>query len=119
MWDNVLVSLDLLWTLVLVVLFIVMIVFDINLYYLNKFFMSINDELNLGKAGTYNRFRSHMLRKFNASALYNADNGLSLDEIDALQGRSKDKTHNSYFMENPNALKNKYVEALPSITIFQ
>lgn len=93
--------------------------FDINLYYLNKFFMSINDELNLGKAGTYNRFRSHMLRKFHASALYNADNGLSLEEIDALQGRSKDKTHNSYFMENPNALKNKYVEALPSITIFQ
>ena len=39
MWDNVLVSLDLLWTLVLVVLFIVMIVFDIYLvrHQINEF----------------------------------------------------------------------------------
>ena len=92
--------------------------FDINLYYLNKYFMEINDNLNLGKVGTYNKFRSHMLRKFHASSLYNAENGLSLEEIDALQGRSKNSNHSSYFMENPYNLKKKYIMALDSIKIF-
>ena len=91
--------------------------FDINLYYLNKYFMEINDKLNLGKVGTYNRFRSHMLRKFHASSLYNAENGLSLAEIDALQGRKKDSTHSSYFMENPFNLKKKYINSLDAIKI--
>ena len=92
--------------------------FKINLYYLNKYFMEINDELSLGKVGTYNKFRSHMLRKFHASSLYNAENGLSLEEIDALQGRKKDSTHSSYFMENPNNLRNKYMDSLDVITIY-
>ena len=91
--------------------------FDINLYYLNKYFMEINEKLNLGKVGTYNKFRSHMLRKFHASSLYNAENGLSLEEIDALQGRKKDSTHSSYFMENPNNLRNKYIDSLDAIII--
>lgn len=91
--------------------------FDINLYYLNKYFMEINDKLNLGKVGTYNKFRSHMLRKFHASSLYNAKNGLSLEEIDALQGRKKDNTHSSYFMEDPKTLKRKYVASLKAILI--
>ena len=92
--------------------------FNINLYYLNKNFMEINEELDLGKVGTYNKFRSHMLRKFHASSLYNAENGLSLEEIDALQGRKKDSTHSSYFMENPHNLKKKYVSTLDSLKIF-
>ena len=92
--------------------------FKINLYHLNKYFMEINDELSLGKVGTYNKFRSHMLRKFHASSLYNAENGLSLEEIDALQGRKKDSTHSSYFMENPNNLRNKYMDSLDVITIY-
>ena len=91
--------------------------FDINLYYFNKYFRDINDSLNLGKIGPYNRFRSHMLRKFHASSLYNSKNGLSLEEIDSLQGRSKDKTHSSYFMENPNILKEKYINSLDAIKI--
>ncbi|AMK15263.1 tyrosine-type recombinase/integrase [Methanobrevibacter olleyae] len=91
--------------------------FDINLYYLNKYFMEINDKLNLGKVGPYNKFRSHMLRKFHASTLYNTQNGLSLEEIDALQGRKKDSTHSSYFMENPYKLKKKYQDSLDAIII--
>lgn len=63
--------------------------FKINLDYLNNNFVKINNELALGKVGKYNKFRSHMLRKFHASALYNAENGLSLEEIDSLQGRKK------------------------------
>ena len=91
--------------------------FKTNLDYLNDYFKEINESLNLGKVGKYNRFRSHMLRKFHASALYNHDNGLSLEEIDALQGRGKDNTHSAYFMEDPTKLKKKYVKILDAILI--
>ena len=91
--------------------------FKINLDYLNNNFTKINNELGIGKVGKYNKFRSHMLRKFHASSLYNAENGLNLEEIDALQGRKKDNTHSSYFMENPYKLKNKYINVLNEITI--
>lgn len=92
--------------------------FKTNLDYLNGYFNEINETLNLGKVRKYNRFRSHMLRKFHASALYNHENGLSLEEIDALQGRGKNNTHSSYFMENPRNLKEKYINSLKSILIF-
>lgn len=91
--------------------------FKTNLDYLNNYFNEINDSLSLGKVRKYNRFRSHMLRKFHASALYNHENGLSLEEIDALQGRGKDNTHSAYFMEDPIKLKKKYVKILDSILI--
>lgn len=83
--------------------------------YLTESFVEINNTLKLGKVGSFNRFRSHMLRKFHASQLYN--DGMSMDDVDALQGRGKDKTHNSYFMENPQKLKEKYIEHMDSITI--
>lgn len=92
--------------------------FKTNLDYLNNYFNEINESLNLGKVRKYNRFRSHMLRKFHASILYNHENGLSLEEIDALQGRGKNNTHASYFMENPKNLKEKYINSLKSILIF-
>ena len=92
--------------------------FKTNLDYLNGYFNEINETLKLGKVRKYNRFRSHMLRKFHASALYNHENGLSLEEIDALQGRGKNNTHSSYFMENPKNLKEKYINSLKSILIF-
>ena len=91
--------------------------FKTNLDYLNTYFKEINEILNLNKVRKYNRFRSHMLRKFHASALYNHEDGLSLDEIDALQGRSKDNTHSAYFMEDPIKLKKKYVKVLDAILI--
>ena len=91
--------------------------FKTNLDYLNNYFNEINNSMNLGKVRKYNRFRSHMLRKFHASSLYNYENGLSLDEIDALQGRGKDNTHSAYFMEDPSKLKNKYVNVLDAIII--
>lgn len=92
--------------------------FKINLYYWNKYFNFINNELNLGKVGEYNKFRSHMLRKLHASSLYNANKGFTLSEIDALQGRSKNSIHSSYFMENPYILREKYINSLDVIKIF-
>jgi len=89
--------------------------FKINKDYLCREFKRLNDLIGLGRKGNYCRFRSHMLRKFHASQLYNS--GLSIEEVDALQGRGKDHTHTSYFMEDPSRLKEKYLEHLPSITI--
>ena len=89
--------------------------FKINASHLNNTFTKINNNLKLGKAGTYGRFRSHMLRKFHASQLYN--DGLSMDEVDELQGRGKDQTRTSYFLEDPLRLREKYIEHLNAVTI--
>ena len=45
--------------------------FKVDPNYFTHGFSLVNERLNLGKVGNYNRFRSHMLRKFHASALYN------------------------------------------------
>ena len=56
-----------------------------------------------------------MIRKFHASTLYN--DGMSIDDVDSLQGRSKDSTHQSYFMEDPILLKKKYQEHLECLLL--
>lgn len=89
--------------------------FEIHEKYFIKKFGNINNALNLGKIGAHNRFRSHMLRKFHSSNLYN--DGLSLDKIDALQGRSKNSVHNAYFLENPDELKKEYIKHMGAVTI--
>lgn len=83
--------------------------------YLINNFQKINDYLGLGKVGKYNRFRSHMLRKFHASALYN--DGMSLDKVNDLQGKAKNKTDQAYFLVNPEDLKYDYIQHLPAVTI--
>ena len=87
--------------------------FKRNKQYLIDKFQEINDELGLGKVGKYNRFRSHMLRKFHASALYN--DGMSIDKVNDLQGKSKTLTDQAYFMVNPDDLKAEYIEHLPAL----
>ena len=83
--------------------------------YLINNFQKINDYLGLGKVEKYNRFRSHMLRKFHASALYN--DGMSLDKVNDLQGKAKNKTDQAYFLINPEDLKYDYIQHLPAVTI--
>ena len=78
-------------------------------------FEEINDKLGLGKIGNFRRFRSHMLRKFHASALYN--DGMSLDKINDLQGKAKNKTDSVYFMTNPEDLKHEYIQHMNALTI--
>ena len=80
-------------------------------------FRNINNSLGLGKVGAFHRFRSHMLRKFHASALYN--DGMSLDKVNDLQGKAQNKTDASYFMTNPEDLKFEYIKHLPAVTINQ
>ena len=91
--------------------------FKVNPIYFNIKFIEMNRKLGLGKVGTFNRLRSHMLRKFHASALYN--DGMSLDKVNDLQGKAKNKTDSSYFMTNPEDLKYEYIKHLPAVTINQ
>ena len=78
-------------------------------------FEEINDQLGLGKIRNYRRFRSHMLRKFHASALYN--DGMALDKVNDLQGKAKNRTDSVYFMTNPEDLKYEYIQHMNSVTI--
>lgn len=89
--------------------------FKTNLDYLNNWFKELNEKVNAGQVADMNRIRSHMLRKFHASRLYN--DGLSIDKIDALQGRAKDNTHKAYFKESPEALKELYIEHMDAIRV--
>lgn len=91
--------------------------FKIEDNYLVVKFIHLNNELGLGKVGNLNRFRSHMLRKFHASALYN--DGMSLDSVNDLQGKAKNKTDQAYFMTNPEDLKNEYIKHVHAVTINQ
>nr|WP_278823564.1 hypothetical protein [Methanobrevibacter smithii] len=58
-------------------------------------FEMINDTLGIGRVRRYLRFRSHMLRKFHASALYN--DGMSIDKVNDLQGKAKKQNRCSIF----------------------
>lgn len=89
--------------------------FKTNLDALNNEFQELNDITNAGQVADMNRIRSHMLRKFHASRLYN--DGMSIDKIDALQGRAKDNTHNAYFKESPEKLKELYIEHMACVRL--
>ena len=85
--------------------------------YFQKKFIEINNLLGGHKKGCYGIFRSHMLRKFHASNLARGENGLTVEEIDSLQGRSKTKTHTSYFLDDPQELKKKYIANIDKVLI--
>ena len=91
--------------------------FRSNERYLNRAFQELNDRLGLGRLNGKAILRPHMLRKFHASHLYNAENGLSLDEIDSLQGRSKEKTRQSYYFNSIDDLKKKYIRNIDKVTL--
>ena len=78
-------------------------------------FQEINDELGLGKRGTYNRFRSHMLRKFHASNLKN--HGMSKEDINQMQGKGQNLTDEAYFFDDPKILRDKYITHMDCLTI--
>lgn len=89
--------------------------FDIGEHHISTKFIQINDYLGLGKKGTYNRMRPHMLRKFHASALVN--DGMSMDDVNSMQGKSKNKTDEAYFFDDPDKLKERYIQHLNAVTI--
>jgi len=101
--------------------------FKLNESYFFKKFSEINKILDLGKISGKNRFRSHMLRKFHASRLAKSEfneqtgknePGMNINNIDALQGRGKSGTRNSYFFDDFESLKAEYIQNLNKLTIF-
>lgn len=90
--------------------------FKIDVHYYNRKFKEINDALNLGKVGSYNRFRGHMLRKFHASNLAKA--GMDRYLINVLQGKSNGKVDDVYFFEDENQLREEYIKHMHSLLIF-
>ena len=63
-----------------------------------------------------------MLRKFNATYLTQGsmdDDLLGMDLVDMLHGRGKNKTRESYYMDNPEYLKRKYVKAMSNISLYR
>lgn len=81
-------------------------------------FKELNDILNLGTVDNgQSVLRGHMLRKFHASHLRMGNHPLTIDEIDSLQGRSKDAIRESYFMDNPNELRKRYILAMKELYI--
>ena len=92
--------------------------FKIDIKYLNTKFKKLNDLLGGEKCGAWSKFRPHTLRKFNASALINAEeNAFTIEEVDAIHGRSKDMTHRAYFLEDPTKLREKYATVIGEVTI--
>ena len=89
--------------------------FKINPDYFSVKFTEINHELNLGKVGKFNRFRSHMLRKFHASTLMN--DGMNRETVNDLQGKKKNPVDEAYFYNDPESLKTEYIKHLPALTI--
>ena len=90
--------------------------FRINKDYFTIKFEEINDALSLGKIGCYNRFRSHMLRKFQASNL--AKDGMDRYLINVLQGKSNGKVDDVYFFEDENRLREEYLQHMHCLLIF-
>lgn len=89
--------------------------FKIKASYLPYALNKLNDELNLGYAGSFGRLRTHMFRKFHASMLLKT--GMTESEIDFLQGRGKSQTHTAYFYDDADDLREKYIHGLPYLAI--
>lgn len=94
--------------------------FDISESHLNYVVRKINNKLKFGKVGKYAKFRCHALRKFQASTLFNfKEMQWSIEEIDTLQGRSKDKTHRAYFHDDEDKLWEKYCRSVDELMLFK
>ena len=89
--------------------------FKINSDYFSVKFGEINDELGLGQVGVFRRFRSHMLRKYHASALMN--DGMSRETVNDLQGKSMNSVDEAYFFNNDESLRTEYIQHLHAVTM--
>lgn len=90
--------------------------FDVSYQWIGDLFAEVNQKLELGKAGRYNRFSIHMMRRYHATQLHAA--GMSEDRINLLQGRTpKSVIHESYIRVKAEDLKKEYIECLPYIVV--
>ena len=79
-------------------------------------FHELNDKLGLGTTDNgYIILRCHNLRKFHSTSLKN--DGLSIDFVNALQGKSKTAVDEVYFLDDPDTLKQEYIKHLDCLTV--
>ena len=84
--------------------------FKVSYHWLSVKFEDLNEQLNLGvtDGNHYGVLRCHTLRKYHATTLRN--DGLSIDIINSLQGKAKNKVDSAYYVDTPEELKRMYVE---------
>lgn len=83
---------------------------------------NLNETLKMGMAGGKTRFRPHMLRKFNSTALrgnyHIEDNGLLPSQIDELQGRGMTSVQSTYIKSNPLKQKFLYCQVINNVSLW-
>lgn len=91
--------------------------FKISSMWLSTKFGNLNETLQLGvtKGNNYNILRCHTLRKYHATTLRN--DGLSIDIINSLQGKTKNKVDRAYYIDTPEQLKTMYTDHMNSLYI--
>ena len=91
--------------------------FKVSYHWLTIKFEYLNEQLNLGitNGNDYAVLRCHTLRKYHATTLRN--DGLSIDIINALQGKAKNKVDSAYYVDTPEMLKEMYSEHVNSLYI--
>lgn len=84
--------------------------FKISYLWLSIKFETLNEQLHLGvtQGNNYSILRCHTLRKYHATTL--RDDGLSIDIINSLQGKAKNKVDRAYYIDTPEQLKRMYSE---------
>ena len=75
-------------------------------------YQDINDYFQYGRKGKFRFFRSHVLRKWNASNIQ-----MTTEDIDNIQGRSKNVVHETYIKVKPERLKKTYMEHMWRVCI--
>lgn len=86
--------------------------FKISKHKLTNTFQQINDSNGWGRVGKYRKFRTHTIRKFNASNI-----GMQPEDVDKIQGRSRSILHETYIKVNPNSLKRTYKECVSNVML--
>jgi len=91
--------------------------FKISYNWLTIKFEELNDVLDLGitEGNNYCVLRCHTLRKYHATTLRN--NGLSIDIINSLQGKAKNKVDSAYYVDTPEELKKMYCEHVDCLAV--
>ena len=86
--------------------------FDFSPSLLLTRYQEINDYFKWGHKGKFRFFRSHVLRKWNASNIQ-----MTSEDIDNIQGRAKDVVHEAYIKVKPERLKKTYMEHMWRVCI--
>lgn len=91
--------------------------FKISYHWLTIKFEDLNQALNLGvtTGNDYAVLRCHTLRKYHATTLRN--DGLSIDIINSMQGKAKNKVDSAYYIDTPEELKKMYTEHMGCLYI--